>query len=314
MLLRSLLFVPGNSLRMITKAATTNADAVILDLEDSVAPADKATARIISRDALMPLKSNGLTTLVRVNSVASGLMDDDLEYVVQEHLDAVMLPKAEDASELLHLDRALRSLEKDRGVSEGSISVLPIIESALGVLKAYFIAAASQRVLGLAFGAGDYCRDMGRNPAFVSEGQEELLYARSQIATSAVAAKVAALDTVFFGQLSDRQGFERESRLALRLGFTGKSVIHPSQIELTNHVFLPSEREVEYARGLVGAFEKAQAAGSGAVAYEGRMIDIMSVRQAQDLLRRVEDASGAAGRGGRTVPPLFWFFEERSSC
>lgn len=308
MLIRSLLFVPGNNLRMVLKAAVSATDAVILDLEDAVAPADKQTARIVSRDALKALKFTGFMTFVRSNSFESGLILHDIEAVVQQDLDAIMLPKAEDASVVCELSRELLRLERLRGVEEERIRVIPIIESAKGVLNAYSIAASSPRLLGLAFGAGDYCRDLGRNPAFVSDGQEELLFARSQVVNSAVAMGLPAFDTVFFGELSDTEGFERECRLALRLGFSGKSLIHPNQIELANRVFLPSEEEVRFAHGLVDAFERAEAAGSGAVAHEGRMIDIMSVRQARDVIRKVREAECIARGNERTIPPLSSFF------
>jgi len=314
MMLRSVLYVPGNSLRMMVKAATTAADALVLDLEDSVAPADKATARVLVRDALKALKLNGMTTLVRINALSTSLAQEDLEFVVSKHLDGVVLPKAESASDVEELDAMLTGEERCKALESGRIVVIPIVESALGVVNAYSIASSHGRITSVAFGAGDYCRDLGRNPSFVSDDQIELLYARSQIVNAAVAARVRALDTVYFGQLTDREGFMRESRMALQLGFAGKALIHPSQIDFVNRVFRPSESEVEYARSLAVAFEDAQSRGLGAVSFDGRMIDVMSYRQAVDFVQLSEefrlrdDGMGPAPEG--TLSSFFTANEE----
>lgn len=283
MVLRSLLFVPGNSMRMITKAATTETDAVILDIEDAVAARDKPTARVVSGNCLRAVKESGATTIVRVNALSTGMLSEDLDWVVNEHLDGVMLPKAESASDVVETDRLLTAQEKAKRLKSGSIVLLPIIESAKGVVNAYEIAGASKRVVMLAFGAGDYCRDLGRNPAFLSPDQYEILYARSQIVNSAVAAGVMAADTVYFGLLTDKEAFHAEVDRGLRLGFKGKSLIHPSQVALVNESYAPSASDVTYAKGAVAAFEEAQSRGLGAVSFQGRMIDYMSYLQAKAL-------------------------------
>jgi citrate lyase subunit beta/citryl-CoA lyase len=174
--------------------------------------------------------------------------------------------------------------EKASGLEPGSLKIIPLIESAKGIVNAYEIASASERVVAMAFGAGDYYRDLGRSVSFLSSEQTELLYARSQIVNSSVAAGTQAIDTVFFGLLTDRAGFMKETMQALQLGFKGKCLIHPTQIESVNEAFSPSQDEAEYADRVVKAFEEAQAKGIGAISFEGKMIDYMSYRQAKDLV------------------------------
>lgn len=282
--LRSLLYVPGNNMRLITKAASLAADAIILDLEDAVPLADKETARVMIRDSVRAIKAGGHGVFVRVNSLATGLTEKDLEYVVVDGLDGVMLAKTEAGPDMTELDRWIGKREAAAGMAPGSVKMMPLVESAKGVIKAYEIASASSRIAAVAFGAGDYCRDMGRSVSQLTAEETELLYARSQLSNASRAAGVQALDTPFLGSLTDREGFMRESRLAVQLGFKGKQMIHPAQIEFINTTFSPPEDEVKYAGRLVAAFEKAQSGGAGAISFEGKMIDLMSYRQAKELL------------------------------
>ena len=286
--LRSMLFVPGNSMRMITKAAILPADAIIFDLEDAVPLPDKATARIMIRDSIKGVKLGGSYVFVRMNALTTKLTTEDLKFVVVEGLDGVMLPKTETKFDIVELDGMLEETEKGSRLEPRSLRVVPLIESAKGVVNAYEIASASERVIAVAFGAGDYYRDLGGSVASFSSEQTELLCARSQIVNSSVAAGVQAIDTVFFGLLTDREAFMRETMLALQLGFRGKLLIHPTQIEPVNRAFSPSPAEVEYASTVVKAFEEAQARGLGAISFEGKMIDYMNYKQAQDLVSFVE--------------------------
>lgn len=286
MIVRSMLFVPGNSMRMITKAATLPADAIILDLEDAVPLPDKATARIMTRDSIKGIKAGGSYVFVRLNALTTGLTGEDLKFVAVNDLDGVMLAKTETSSQVEELDITLTKAEKVQGLSPRGLKIIPLIESAKGVVNAYAIASASERVTAVAFGAGDYYRDLGRSVTALSPEQTELLYARSQIVNSSIAAGVQAIDTVFFGLLTDREGFIRETMLALQLGFKGKLLIHPTQIEPANKVFPPSPDEVEYARRIVSAFEEAQARGLGATSFEGKMIDYMNYQQAKELVQK----------------------------
>lgn len=288
MVLRSMLFVPGNSMRLITKAATLAADAIILDLEDAVPLSDKGTARIMVRDSIKAIKSGVSALFVRVNALITNLTSEDLRFVCVEGLDGIMLAKAEAESDVVKLAGMLEEAEKGLGLKLGSLTIVPLIESAKGVVNTYEIASASKRVVAVAFGAGDYYRDLGRSVSFLSPEQTELLYARSQIVNGSRAAGIQAIDTPFFGLLTDREGFMRETILALQLGFKGKLLIHPTQIDFVNKTFSPSLDEAGYSRRVVEAFEEAQAKGLGAISFEGKMIDIMSYRQAKELVNFVE--------------------------
>ncbi len=274
-------------MRMIAKAATLPADAIILDLEDAVPLPDKATARIMIRDSIKDVKLGGSYVFVRVNALTTNLTAEDLKFVAVEGLDGLMLAKSETKSDIVELDSMLEETEKGGGLEPRSLKVVPLIESAKGVINAYEIASASERIIAVAFGAGDYYRDLGRGASFSPE-QTELLYARSRIVNCSVAAGVQAIDTVFFGLLTDREGFMKETMLALQLGFKGKLLIHPTQIEPVNKAFSPLPDEAEYARRVVEAFEEAQARGLGAISFEGKMIDYMNYKQAKDLVRLVE--------------------------
>ena len=309
MVLRSALFVPGNNMRMITKATTLPADAIVFDLEDAVPLPDKETARIMIRDSIALVKSTGSYVFVRINALTTGLTDEDLKAVVIDGLDGLLVPKAESESDVLEVARMLEANEKDRGLEIGSVRLIPLAETAKGIVNAYEIASASERVVALAFGAGDYYRDLGRSTASISSEQTEFLYARSQTVVSSRAAGVQSLDTVFFGLLTDMEGFTKEALLALQLGFTGKFLIHPTQIEVTNKIFSPAPDEVDYARKVVEAFEEAQSRGLGAVSLAGKMIDIMSYRQAKDLVNFADIiAEKEAKRKGAAAISLAEFF------
>lgn len=288
MVLRSMLFVPGNSMRMITKAATLPSDAIILDLEDAVPLPDKGTARIMVRDSEKALNAGGSYVFTRVNALPTNLTEEDLSYVVTEGLDGIMLAKTETESDVETLEGMLNEAEKSSGLKTGSLAIIPLVESTKGILNAYEIASASERVVAVAFGAGDYYRDLGRDVAALSREEVELLYARSHLVNASRAAGIQTIDTPFFGLLTDREGFIDQATLALRLGFKGKLLVHPMHIELVNRIFSPSESEVEYAGRLVEAFEEAQERGLGAISFDGKMVDIMNYKQSKDLVNLVE--------------------------
>jgi len=309
MVLRSLLFVPGNSMRMITKAATLVADGIIFDLEDAVPLADKETARIMVRDSLKAVKSDGIYLFVRVNALITGLTGEDIQRVAVDGLDGILLPKAEARSDVAELDGMLEKAEKAQGLQPGTFQIIPLVETAKGVMNAFEIATASQRIAVVSFGAGDFLRDMGRSASSITPEQTELLFARSQVVTASRAAGLPALDTVFLGLLTDREGFEREALIALQLGFKGKMLIHPTQIEMANRIFSPSAEEAAEARKVVAAFEEAQSRGLGAISFEGKMIDIMSYRQARDLVNFVDFIAEREKTAQRNIPvSIFRFF------
>jgi len=310
MVLRSLLFVPGHIMRMIHKAATLPADAIIFDLEDAVPLPDKETARILVRDTMPAVKSGGAYIFVRINALTTKLTAEDIKYVATKDLDGIVLSKAEEGADVGEVAGMLEDREKALGLESGTFKIIPLVETAKGVINAYEIAAASVRTVAVGFGAGDYYRDLGRSVAALSPEQTELLYARSQTVVASRAAGVPALDTAFFGLLTDKEGFTKEARHALQLGFKGKMLIHPDQIEIVNRIFSPSPEEAEYAQKVVLAFEEAQSRGLGAISFEGKMIDIMSYGQAKDLVNLVETiAEREQKRGQSPYVSIFKFFE-----
>jgi citrate lyase subunit beta/citryl-CoA lyase len=273
---------------MTVNAVTLPADAVIFDLEDAVSLDDKETARVFARDHIRLMKGRGIHTIVRINSLATGLTTDDLDAIVVKGLDGVMLAKTETASEVAQLSKMLDKVEKNSALTRNCIEIIPLIESAKGVLNAFQIVSSSRRVVAAAFGAGDYCRDLGGDITSISREEIELLYARSSIVNSSRAAGVQAIDTPFLGLLTDREAFAKEVKLAVQLGFMGKQCIHPSQIDTVNSSFSPSPQEVDRSRRIVKAFEEAQARGLGAISFEGKMVDTMNYRQAKETLARAQ--------------------------
>jgi citrate lyase subunit beta/citryl-CoA lyase len=214
----------------------------------------------------------------------TGLTAEDCEFVVQKGISGIMLPKVESQNEVLEAEKIIGELERKRGLEPGSITLIPTIETAKGVVNAYEIASSSKRVVAIGFGAVDFTRDMGVS---LSKEGTELFFARSYVALAARAAGTQAIDTVFI-DLADKEGLVKDSMLAKQLGFKGKFLIHPSQIEPVNRIFSPSEKEIEYAKKVVQAFKEAEAKGLGAASLEGRMIDIAVYRQAEDLLKLAE--------------------------
>lgn len=283
-LLRSLLYVPGNRTNMIEKARSLDADALVLDLEDSVPPQEKGAARQLVKNSLPGLPLRDQLIFVRINSLTSGLFEEDLRAIVGQGLDGISLPKAESAAEIKEIDSWLEALERERGLKSGGIKLVTEIESARGIMKAFEIASSSSRLIGVGFGADDYAHDMGIVRS--TEGME-LFYPRSVIATAAIAVGIVALDSPY-GNFRDEEGLAKEARLARQLGFKGKFLIHPSQIETVNLIFSLSAEEVAEARKIVVAFESALAEGAAATSVEGRMVDTPVAKRARKLLAQAE--------------------------
>jgi citrate lyase subunit beta / citryl-CoA lyase len=279
--LRSVLFVPGSKPRMLEKARTLPADAVILDLEDAVAPGEKAGARGTIRAAL---ESGDYTpqVVVRVNAFATKLTEDDLRGTLVSGVSAVCLPKAEATEDVTRLAALLDVLERERALGLGSVGILVMIETARAVLEAYDIARASDRVWALCLGGEDLSHDLGA--VRTAEGIE-LAYARAHLVTAARAAGVLAMDTVYT-DLANAPGFEAEARSARTLGYSGKLLVHPAQVEPVHRAFAPTEAETHYARRLVEAFELATIRGDGVISFEGKMIDAPVVARAREVLAR----------------------------
>lgn len=281
-LLRSFLFAPGNHARRVEKALTLDADAVILDLEDAVATAEKPATRDTIAAALERPRRGLL--YVRVNAVDTEFCYGDLVAIVRPGLDGIILPKVESAVGLATIDWLLAQLEHDRGLSPGGIDLIPIIETARGLDRLGAILATGTRVRRAAFGAGDFTLDV--NMAW-SRDEAELAHARAAIVTVSRAAGIEApLDTVWV-DLTDRDGLEASARTALGFGFQGKMCIHPDQIAVVNRVFTPSDAEIVFAERVAAAFARAEAEGSAAIQLDGKFIDYPIVYRARRVLQRI---------------------------
>ena len=281
-MMRSLLFVPSNSWRMLLNSVKTEADALVLDMEDSVPIGEKETARWFVKEFLREVRPSFKgKVFVRVNGIETGLTKADLEFALNEGVDGVVLPKAT-AGNVVKLISIMKPLESGRGLK---LQVIPLLETARGVLEAREVASLP-RVTALAFGMGDYLRELGLGVR-VSKEEHEVLLARSMVSTAAAEVNIPALDTPFLGLIIDREGVRRQSEIARRLGFKGKFAIHPSHVPIINEVFTPTEQEVEEAKEIVKAYEEAVRKGMGATSLRGMMIDRMNYERARRLLEEV---------------------------
>lgn len=276
---RSLIFVPGNSARFVEKARTLAADIVCLDLEDSVPANEKDTARANIAGALDKEFKNPV--YVRTNSPASGLIPADLKAVVQKGVAGIVVPKVNYAGEVAEIVKILAGLERERAL--GRTAVMPSIETAKGAVNAYSIAGSDERVNALVFGVFDFLHDMHMD--YDENDASGYAYARAKIPVDARAAGVHAIDAIW-QKVDDADGLVRDATAAKRLGYSGKSIIHPGQIEPVHKVFLPSKAEIEWARKVVDALGEAMEKGSGrgAVRLEGKMIDAVHYKQAKAIL------------------------------
>ncbi len=295
---RSFLFAPGNVARRVEKAFTLHADAVIVDLEDSVAISDKAATRKLVAEALAkPRRCRGY---VRVNAASGPYCYADLVETIHRGVDGVFLPKVESAAELHAIDWLLANLERERGLAEGSIDLVPQIETAAGVQRIERIVQARSlrsypgpwRVRRVAFGAADYANDMRLSPSI---DEPELAEVRARIVMVSRAAGLEnPLDSPWF-HLKDAAGFARALERSRRGGFQGRLCIHPDQIGPVNAAFLPSEAELAQAKRIVAAFKEAEARGAAAIQVDGQMIDYPVVHRAQALLDSMKNVDERGG-------------------
>lgn len=286
---RSLLFVPGTTPERIAKAAASAADGVILDLEDAVAPGQKAQAREWVVAALRRVDFGGRERVVRVNPLESPHGRADLAAVVPLRPDALLLPKTSTAEDLGRADEAVTRLEGEAGIPPGTIRFHLLIETVAGVMNVLALARGSSRNAALFFGAGDLAREM-RARLVPSRAPE--LHALGEIVLAARAADLDAIDTPYF-ELQNAAGLEAHTRFGADLGYDGKALIHPSQIEAANRLFTPSVEAVAEARRILAAYDQAQAVGAGALALEGQFIDAVHVVMARETLARARLAGVA---------------------
>ncbi|GAA2822368.1 citrate lyase subunit beta/citryl-CoA lyase [Aminobacter aminovorans] len=293
--MRSLLFVPGDSEKKLERGFSSGADVVIVDLEDSVSPDNKAHARGVAANFIASKRNETQASIyVRVNDLTTGLTDDDLRAIVPIAPDGIMLPKSNSGADVQHLSTKLRVHEAENGLPDGAIRIIPIItETASGVLATASYVGASARVAGLTWGAEDLSAAIGARAARDSDGRYTDVFrlARAMTVLGAAAADVAAIDTVFVN-FRDGEGLRAECLDAERDGFTAKMAIHPDQVAVINEAFTPTAEAVTRAASVVSAFE--EAGNPGVVGINGKMYDRPHLRLAQRLLARAR-AAGVIG-------------------
>lgn len=301
MMFRTLLFIPGNNKRFLEKSKFLYPDILCFDLEDSVPISEKTIARDMIIESLSSSSNNAANPIdinnnnnnanyknkespqifVRINSFESGLYEQDLEYVICERLAGIVIPKVNSASELEKITEIIANLEKKRNI-EKTLRLIPSIESSQGVVNSYDIAKFNERVCSLMFGVFDYLYDMKLD--YENEGLE-YSYARAKIPVDARAAGIPALDSIW-QKVDDLDGLQRDAKIAKRLGYAGKSIIHPKHIEPVHNVFVPSQNEIEWAKKVVSRLNQIQEKGDkrGAFKIDGRMIDAVHFKQAKLIL------------------------------
>ena len=286
---RALLYMPGNDMKKIEKAATLGADCACLDLEDGVALNRKEDARATIARALRTLAFGNTERLARINPFGSGLESDDLAAIMPGKPDGIVIPKVQDAAQIKWVSQWIAAYERSQGWQVGGIYLLAMIESARAIVNLPHIAGADARLQALLFGADDFAADVG---AVRTRAGNEVFYARSAIVTAAAAFGLQALDQVFI-DFQDAAGLARETQEAKELGYSGKQVIHPNQVAPVQNIFAPTEAEIIWARRVIQAADANQKAGAGAFALDGKMIDGPTIKSAERVMARAR----AAGRG-----------------
>lgn len=275
---RSRLYVPGDQPRLIINAGLYKPDGIILDLEDAVAPPEKESTRFIVRNALRQIDFMGAERMVRINQSPVGIKD--LDFIIPHGVHTVLIPKCEDAEAVEEVEAHIEELRTQYKI-KNKIYLMPIVESALGAIKAYEIATASPHIVALTIGLEDFTADIG---AERTKGGQESFLARLQVVLAARAAGVQPIDSVF-SDIADEEGLRSSVLEAKSLGFEGKGCIHPGQIKIVHEGFAPSKQEIEKAKRISLALEEAQKKGSGVVALGSKMIDPPVVRRAQRVLK-----------------------------
>jgi len=281
---RALLYVPGDDRHKIEKAAGLSADCVCLDLEDGVAVNRKQAARQEIFACLKTINFGRSERLVRINAISSGLCTDDLRAIIPGKPDGIYLPKVSDASQILWIICEIEELEKQAGITIGTVSLVAGIESALGILNLREICQASSRLSALVFGAEDYTADIG---GIRTVNAIEFLFARSAVVTHAVAYNLQAIDMVCT-EYKNMERLVEECRVGVSMGFSGKQVIHPLQVTPVQQAFIPDMEALEHANRILQAYQQHLAEGKGAFTLDGKMVDMPVVKAAERLLARAD--------------------------
>jgi citrate lyase subunit beta / citryl-CoA lyase len=287
---RSLIFIPGNNTRFLEKSKTIDSDIICFDLEDSVPIDEKENARKLVKKTVQEINkadqsNKKILVSVRINAPDSELAIDDLKKIIIEGIDAIVIPKVETEFQVIHLSNVIKTLEKENNIPNDFIKLIPSIESSLGVVSAYSIAKSDQRISSLVFGIFDFLHDMkiDNNDVDILTGY---MYARSKVPVDARAAGVDSIDSIW-QDLNDITGLEKDLIFGRKLGYTGKCIIHPSQIDYVHKVFSPTTQDIQWAKKVISALddsirEKPQKVG--AINLEGKMIDAVHYKQAKRIL------------------------------
>ena len=276
-MLRSMLFLPGNNPNMLINGNCLGADAVIFDLEDAVAPAEKDAARILVRNTMRYMDFGTCGRIVRINSIDTPYWKKDLDQILPYKPDLILLPKTSCASDILEADRYITELEEKLGLSNNTVGLMALIETAMGVENAFSIASSCERIRALFLGAEDLTADLRCKRT--KEGRE-IEYARTRLVVAARAANIDVFDTPFT-DVNDDEGIVVDAELAKALGFSGKASISPRHVEVINRVFSPTTAEIDYAYEVIEAIRIAKEQGKGAIALRGKMIDAPIVARAE---------------------------------
>ncbi|MBO4848570.1 MAG: CoA ester lyase [Clostridia bacterium] len=287
---RSMLFLPGNTPNMIINGDALGADCIILDLEDAVSPDEKDAARLLVMSAMSRMGFSGVEITVRINSIDTDYWKHDIDAIVPLKPDLIMPPKASSREDILTVDAYIAEVERRCGMEVGTVRLIPLIETALGVENAFAIASACPRVAAIFLGGEDLTADLRCRR---TKQGNEIDYARKRLVCAARAANVDVYDTPFT-DVNDDEGIRVDAEYAKSLGFTGKSAIAPRHVKVINEVFSPTEKEIQYARMVFEAIRIGREQGKGAVSLLGKMIDKPIVERARQTL----EAAKQLGLGG----------------
>ncbi len=288
---RSLLFVPANQRRMLDKLGSLPADGFIFDLEDTIPVAEKAHARVMAKEYIARLPPD--KSWIRVNALPSGYLHEDLaEFVGTPGLAGFVVPKQDSAGDVAAVDRMLTSLEVRRGLAPGSTPIIVMVESAAGALFSYQVVTAAKRIESVIYGGGeDGDMNVSLGAIWSSEGPEMMLVRQLTFVSARAAAIKYPLDGVY-SNIRDLEGFKRDTTLSRRLGYRGRTVIHPSQIEAANEIYTPTAAEIDYSTRVLKAFDEALARGTASTTVDGKLVDVAMAKTAGNILALVATIAG----------------------
>ncbi|MEL1135803.1 CoA ester lyase [Desulfitobacterium sp. THU1] len=279
--MRSIMYIPGNNPKFIDKIASIPADIITFDLEDAIPPSEKEATRVMIKENLHRGREGGAQVFVRINNWETGMTNDDLEAIVWPGLDGVTLAKTGCAADVQRLDWKLEELEMRRGIPVGTVKISMLLETAKGVQNAGECCLASKRNVNAIFGAVDYCRDMRVK---LTSAAVEQQYARAKVAVACRTAGIVAIDAPFV-DFKDIPGFEKNVADGKQMGYEGRMIIHPGQVEPSNTLYAPDPADVQWAKDVVKVFEEeGLAKGKAAVSLNGKMVDTPVYLNAQDIL------------------------------